>query len=324
MKSLLIASVVAAASVLSAQDASELALSQSPFLVYSAFWPNLHHVLLAEALARRGSAEAGVTTSAAAPGTAPLTSDERRAWNDAVSYYERQLADRNPLLDMNPIRKAMLAATAELPPRGLEPAHGQAVAAAAPVYSSHWWRAQDRANRAWIADAMSKVASLSPGVPERLSSLYKTPWLTRSVRVDVVPFASREGAFTATDPGPAHITISSGSRVVADWTAAELLFHEASHGLAVPLAEAFAIEAQAQGKNARDFWHVALFYMTGEVVRQALAGRGITYEPYLYKTGLLDRVWPQFKPLVETHWRAYVNGEMSREDAIRRIVTSIN
>jgi hypothetical protein len=324
MKSLLIASVVVATSVLSAQDASELAFVQSPFRVYSAFWPNLHHVLLTEAMARRGSAGARSGTSSATPATAPLTLDERRAWDDAVSYYERQLADRHPLFDMGPIRKAMLAATAELPPRGLEPAHGQALAAAAPVYRSHWWRAQDLANRAWIEDAMSKVVSLSPGVPERLASLYKTPWFTRNVRVDVVPIASREGAFTATDPAPAHITISSSSPIVADWTAAEVLFHESSHGLALPMVEAFAIEAQAQGKNARDFWHVALFYMTGEVVRQALAGRGITYEPYLYKTGLLDRVWPQFKPLVETHWRAYVNGEISREDAIRRIVASIN
>ncbi|HEY6363094.1 MAG TPA: hypothetical protein VIX63_18445 [Vicinamibacterales bacterium] len=64
-------------------------------------------------------------------------------------------------------------------------------------------------------------------------------------------------------------------------------------------------------------------YMTGEVVRRALAGRGITYEPYLYKTGLFDRAWPQFKPPIETHWRAFVNGEMSREDAIRQVVASI-
>ena len=308
----------------SAQDASELAFAQSPFRVYSAFWPNLHHVLLAEALARRGSAGGGLATSLAEPATAPLTADERRAWDDAVSYYDSKLADLHPLFEMGPIRKAMLAATAELPPGGLEPAHRQALAAAALVYRRHWWPSHDRANRAWIVDPMAKVASLSPGVPERLSSLYGTPWLTRNVRVDVVPIASREGAFTAADPAPAHITISSGSPVVADWTAAEVLFHESSHPLAFPMIEAFAVESKAQGKNARDFWHVALFYMTGEVIRQALAARGITYEPYLYKTGLLDREWPQFKPLVETHWRAYVNGEMSREDAIRRIVASIN
>jgi hypothetical protein len=59
------------------------------------------------------------------------------------------------------------------------------------------------------------------------------------------------------------------------------------------------------------------------VVRQALAERGIPYEPYLYSTGLFDREWSQFKSPIETHWKAHVQGAMAREEAIRRIVTEI-
>ena len=52
--------------------------------------------------------------------------------------------------------------------------------------------------------------------------------------------------------------------------------------------------------------------------------RIIDYQPYLYKTGLFDRAWPQFRTPIETHWKAYVNGQMSREDAMKRIVSEVN
>ena len=77
------------------------------------------------------------------------------------------------------------------------------------------------------------------------------------------------------------------------------------------------------GAGNAGLWHVALFYMTGEVVGEALAGRGIAFVPYLYKTGLFDRAWPRFKEPIETYWKAYIKGEMSRDEAIKRIVTAI-
>jgi hypothetical protein len=313
-----------AAPALLAQQAAELVLEQHPFAVSSAFWPNLHHVLWAEAWARRPAAkEPSPAGKLPEPLQAKLAADERASWDQAVSYYDREMADLHPLFEMGPIRKLLMMVKDELPETGLESEHRQALAAAAPVYRKYWWPAHDRANRAWLTDPMSKVASLSPAVPERLARLYGTPWFTRTVRIDVVRVASREGAFTSIDPAPAHITISSGSPVNVGWTAAEILFHEASHALAFPSMEAFAAELRAQGKKSRDLWHAALFYMTGEVVRQALAERGIAYEPYLYKTGLFDRAWPRYKAPIETHWKAYINGETSRDEAIRSIVAAI-
>jgi hypothetical protein len=146
--------------------------------------------------------------------------------------------------------------------------------------------------------------------------------LTGTVRVDVVRVANREGAFTSIDPPPAHITISSSAPMNRDWTAAEILFHEASHAMAFPLIDAFAVELRSQRKASRDLWHVALFYMAGEVVRQTLAARGIAYEPYMYKTGLFDRAWPLYRAPIETHWKPYVDGQVSREVAIRNVVAS--
>jgi hypothetical protein len=303
--------------------AQELVLDQSPFTVYSAFWPNLHHLLWAEAWARRPPSEEKAAGTLLEPLTADLTGEERRAWDAAVSYYDEEIADLHPLFEMRSIRKAMIAAGTDLPATGLDRAHREVLAAAAPVYRKYWWPAHDAANRAWLVDPMSKVTSLTPVVPERLARLYGMPWFTSPVRVDVVRVANREGAFTSIDPAPAHITMSSSAPFNQGWMAAEILFHESSHALARPLMDAFAAELRTQRKVSRHLWHAALFYLTGEVVRHALAERGIAYEPYQYKTGLFERAWPELRAPIETHWKPYVNGEVPREVAIRNVVRAV-
>ena len=317
-------SAIVLGATLAAQPASELALEQRPFALYSAFWPNLHHLLWAEAWARRPSLGA---PSAAGPMpeplVAPLTPPEKAAWDAAVKYYDDELADLHPLFELGPIRKVMIAAGAELPAKGLTADHRRTLTAAAAVYRKYWWPSHDKANRTWLVDPMAKLATLGPGVPDRIARLYGSTWFKDRVRVGVVRVGAREGAYTAIDPAPAHITISSSAPNNTGWMAAEVLLHEASHALAMPLMQAFDAESKAQGKNTRDLWHVALFYMTGEVVRQSLNARGITYEPYLYKTGLFDRAWPQFKAPIEQHWRAYVDGRMTRDDAIKAIVAAV-
>ena len=317
-------SAIVLGATLAAQPASELALEQRPFALYSAFWPNLHHLLWAEAWARRPSLGAPSPAGPMPePLTAPLTPAEKSAWDAAVKYYDDELADLHPLFELGPIRKVMIAAGADLPASGLAAAHRKALLAAAPVYRKHWWPAHDKANRAWVADPMAKLATIAPGVPDRLARLYGSPWFKERVRVDVVRVGAREGAYTSIDPAPAHITISSGAPNNTGWMATEVLLHEASHALAMPIVQAFEAESKAQGKNTRDLWHVALFYLTGEVMRQALNARNIPYEPYLYKTGLFDRAWPQFKTPIETHWRQYIDGRTSRDEAIKAIVAAV-
>lgn len=325
MKKWLAGLVIAlAAPSLIAQDPKELVLSQRPFAVHSAFWMNLHHVLWAEAWARRPPSEETAAGALPEPLIAELTAQERRSWDAAVSYYNEEIADLHPLFEMRSIRKAMLAAGTDLPATGLEPAHHAVLVGAAPVYRKYWWPTHDAANRTWLVDPLSKVALLTPAVPERLARLYGMPWFTSGVRVDVVRVANREGAFTSIDPAPAHITISSSAPTNQGWMAAEILFHESSHALALPLMDDFAAELRTQRKVSRHLWHVALFYLTGEVVRQALAQRGIAYEPYLYNTGLFDRVWPELRTPIESHWRPYVDGGVPRDVAIRNVVRAVD
>ena len=166
LASLLIA--LAAPNVI-AQDSKELVLNQPPFAVYGAFWPNLHHLLWAEAWARRPPSEEKAAGALPEPLTADMTAEERRAWDAAVSYYDKEIADLHPLFEMRSIRKAMIAAGADLPAAGLDSAHRQVLVGAAPVYHKYWWPAHDTANRTWLVDPLSKLASLTPAVPERLA-----------------------------------------------------------------------------------------------------------------------------------------------------------
>src|SRR5687767_12467348 len=94
-----------------AQDTKELALEQPPFAVHSAFWPNLHHVLWAEAWARRPPSQEKAAGALPEPLTGDLTAEERRAWDAAVFYYDEEIADLHPLFEMRSIRKAMIAAS---------------------------------------------------------------------------------------------------------------------------------------------------------------------------------------------------------------------
>jgi hypothetical protein len=319
-----IAILIACCATLAAQQAPELVAEQRPFAVYSAMWPNLHHLLWAEAWSRRPSTGApSPAGTLPEPRDAALTPAEKAAWDAAVKYYDDELADLHPLFELGPIRKLMIAAGADLPASGLKVEHRRTLTAAAAVYRKHWWPAHDKANRAWVPDPMTKLTALGPGVPDRIARLFGATWFKDRVRVDVIRVGLREGAYASIDPAPAHITISSSAPNNTGWMAVEVLLHEASHALAMPLMQAFEAESKAQGKNTRDLWHVALFYLTGEVVRQSLNARNIAYEPYLYKTGLFDRAWPQFKAPIEQHWRAYVDGRMPRDEAIKAIVAAV-
>jgi hypothetical protein len=167
-----------------------------------------------------------------------------------------------------------------------------------------------------------RVARLSPEVSDKLARLYDTHWFATPARVDVVRVGIWQGAYTALDPAPGYVTISSGDPNNQGWHAAEIVFHEASHALFQIPSDAIAREEREQRKNTRDLWHVALFYISGEVVRQALAARKIEYTPYLYDIGLLDRAWPQFKQPIEQTLPAFVAGETSLADAMHALVAA--
>lgn len=307
-----------------ASGAGERVRETSGFVFYSAFWPNLHHTLYAVAWARRPHTGRRVLAGPLPePLEGALTADERAAWDAAVAYYDKELADRDLLFDdqMAAIKQVLASAQKTLPKTGLPPGLREVLIKAAPVYRRYWWPMHDRANRAWIDDVAPRVAELAPSVIPRLSRLMQTPWFAHPVRVDIVRVGKSQGAYTSLEP--VHITASSGNPNQQQWSGVEVLFHEASHGLIAPVQERIDAAGKAAGKNTRDLWHVVLFWTAGELVREALAQRKIEYNPYIYATGLFQRGWPQFQKSVETEWAPYVEEKISLDEAVKRLVAAI-
>src|SRR6516225_11796131 len=81
-----------------AQTPSEPVAEVANIRFYSNELLNLHHTLYAAAWAGRTKVEGRVLAQKLPhPLTAPFTPEERVIWDQAVHYYDAQIADRDPL-----------------------------------------------------------------------------------------------------------------------------------------------------------------------------------------------------------------------------------
>jgi hypothetical protein len=321
------------------------------FELHSGFWVNLHHFLYLQARLKKGGAASLDTGRGAAPpnesavSLAGLSAGEVAAWQAAVTYYEKDLAGRDLLLnvDMENInnrladnRLAEMETCADIAGRsssactsGLKPELVDALDRAAPVYRAHWWPAHDRTNREWIARVAPMIQQMGVELSGQLAEVYQRPWPPGRLHVDVVWYGGPYGAYTSLNP--IHVTISSHDARDQDIYAFEVLFHESSHALAAGVTETISREFRARDKPIpRDLWHALLFYTTGELVRRDLAEGSITfasadvpdastYQPYAARFGLYSGGWEQFRASLDLYWRPYLDGKVSFDRAIAQL-----
>ena len=324
------------------------------FELHSGFWINLHHALYHEAKERSAAAapadKTGRTSSPSiktVPGAkTPLTATELQAWNAAVAYYLANFAEKDLLFSTELIQlknqlgdfedcEEISGKTKKFCDAGLPAKLTQVLEAAAPVYRKHFWPDHDRANRRWIQRVAPLVIEQGVGLSERLADIYQTRWPRDKIRVDVCAYANWAGAYTTLEP--LRVTISSLDPRNQENEALEVLFHEASHGIATPVEEAIIRECRQRDKPIpRDLWHALIFYTTGEVVRPVLtsatsAGGGQSspggaesnYTPYALREGLYQRGWKEYYELLQRFWQPYLDGHATYDDAIARMVSAL-
>jgi hypothetical protein len=284
---------------------------------YSSFWINLHHTLYGAAWDRRPQTGARRPVDPLpGPLTAAFTGDERAAWETAIAFYERVVADRDLRFGrgMSDIKLAL--ADGRLDADVIDTELRATLERTAPIYRRHFWPAHDRRNRAWIASTSERLRSVARDIVPSLERLYGRPWFTAPVRVDVV-WVGRD----YTTLHPTHATVST-ARAQSDWTNVEMVLHEVSHelilGIERELADAFG--DRLAGHDG--LWHVVQFYMTGVGLQEVLRRRGIAYSPYLYSTGLFDRAWSQYRKTIEDVWTPYIRGSVTRAQTIQRTVAA--
>jgi hypothetical protein len=301
------------------------------FALYSSFWVNLHHVLYEQARLR---SERPIVRSQNKPAEETsrlhlenLSGKELGDWNAAVDLYAQRMAPHDLLFDEDMVRinnrlsEMGDSDTAEM--TGFLAPVIAALAKAAPVYQKYWWPEDDRTNRAWIGAVAPLVEEMGGQISRELSAIYRAPWPKGAIHVDVSAYAGVYGGYTTLDP--LHITVSSRDPRNQSLAGFELLFHEASHGLADPVRAALNHEFQAQAKAIpRDLWHALLFYTTGEVVRQMLAGSGHSaYSPYAEQNHLYERDWQTYQRALDRDWQPYIQKRSDFSTAIRKLASDL-
>ena len=339
------------------------------FEFHSGFWINLHHMLYYEAKLRasppaapqKGSAGPQIKLKIMKDATAALTPAERLAWDSSVDYYvanyvnkdllfynelillKNQLGDFEDCDELSGTRKKTCDA-------GLPPKLTHVLETAAPVYRAHLWTEHDRDNRRWVARVAPLVEEQGVGISQRLADIYQTKWPKAKIRVDVSAYANATGAYTTLDP--LRVTISSLDPRNQGDAAFEVLFHEASHGIAEPVQSAIIRECHQRDKAIpRDLWHALIFYTTGEVIRPLMmsadnppsnkqdpqqtedavkpninrppASRKETYVPYAIREGLYERGWKDYLQLLTRFWQPYLDNQSTFDDAIARMVSAL-
>ncbi len=252
--------------------------------------------------------------------TAPFTPEERAAWDDAVRYYDRELASKDLLFGDGMIFIKYALVHTGLDDPAIAPGLRAVLRAALPVYRSRFWPEHDRVNRAWIAVVSERMAALAPDVIPRLESLYGTRWFATPERADVVWVGNWAGAY-ATD-GPPHATMSSTHPGMQDqWLAAETVFHGYSHILILDLQKRLETALGEDLKQHPVLWHAIQFYLTGEVVRAALARRNVVFTPA--SAGMFERAWPQYRQPITDAWGPYLDGRRTMDEAIAATVAAL-
>ena len=308
---LCVASHAGSASVF-AQGRARAGVKVGRYRLQSNPWVNLHQRLIHEAKF----------------GTAPpasLAGEELSKWKQAVEAYKVFLGKRNPIFDEELVRMnaALSATSGNKLPASIPVAAAKALEAAMPLYAASQWEEDDRANRFWIAVAEPLLATLGEELAEAHAKAYATPFPTK-ILVDVSPLAWEFGGYTVGEGDHAHTVISSTDSGYQGFRALEMLMHEPSHAIVDATSAAIGSDIAKLSKELNlkpryNLWHAILFYTSGELTRRALARRGVSdYQPVVL--GMYSRGFGGFKQPLETHWQAYLDGKVSREEAIRQIL----
>ena len=322
------------------------------FEFHSGFWVNLHQFLYYQARLRDSTPEAkAAATKSSAPvlkqTPVSLNALEQKTWEEAVSYYRANYAGKDPQFNLDLILlknqlgdfedcNELLGRKKRVCDAGLPGNIGVILEAAAPIYRSHWWTDQDRANRRWVARVAPLVREQGVGVSQRLAELFQSTWPKAKIRVEVCAYANSAGAFTTLDP--LRVTISSTDPRNQGVDSLAILFEESSHGIALPVEDAIARESRQRDKPIpRDLWHALIFYTTGEVLNPVMQDapaeappadplavskiKNSRLTPEL-RQKFVQRGWEDYIRLLDVYWQPYLDGKVTFEDAIAHLVSA--
>ena len=285
------------------------------FDFHSSFWMNLHTYLYALARANAPIVEPLPDSASAA---------ERDRWTGAVAQYRERFGKRSLLFDSELARITYEISKAESRPDlsgvPIDVEMRQLLESVASVYRTHRWPAHDAENRRFINSLQPLLATHGQAIATRLAKTFDRPWPVPPPRVDIVHEAGPPGnAHTVSNP--LHVTIAAADPRYSELDRLELVFHETSHHWdEILMKEVDAAAGRLGVRPNRNLWHAILFFNTGTITNEVLRAAGVGDYVQIMDA---DKVFTALRPLVAKHWPSFLSGEISREEAITRMVKEL-
>ena len=289
------------------------------FAFRSGFWNNLHHFLYVLGRDRNGTPDrtrdAVITAPKDLNGLAERSDAERAAWNEAIGFYADGLSKKDAVFDddLIAVTRTLAAASdnADLAKLKLDSELVQVLQRAAPVYRAVWWARHSASNAGRQKEYQGLIDKYGRQAVARLTALYGTAWPSTPRIIDLVAYTNWAGAYSTTGP---LIEIASAYENTGGVIGLEILLHESSHQWDDEISARVSAIAARQGKRMPDtLTHALIWYTTGTVVAELVPG----HVPYAEKFGLWNRGGlVQLKPLLDKHWRPYLAGKGTFDEAI--------
>ena len=283
------------------------------------FWLNLHHYLyvLGRAEAKipdsRREAVAGAPADEA-KGLEALSDAERQAWREAVSFYATTWSRKDTVFDADlvEITNQLKRAAPDRPASALT--IDRAVAASldrvAPIYRKAWWTAHREANRVWLAGMQDPLQRYGPQVLAYVTRAYQEPWEKGGYPVNVAAFSNWAGAYSTSFNLLVVSSMNAGNKGLHGF---EITFHEAMHQWDEEIDARMLRLSKTHGLKFNELLsHAMIFYTTGEAVRSVVPD----HTPYAELAGIWKGRMGVFKPALDAHWKPYLDGRSSLDDAI--------
>ena len=285
-------------------------------------WNNLHHFLYVLGRARNGVPDMRREAVAGAPGDVEGLSArpdaERGAWDDAIRFYAAGLSTKDAVFDaeMVKVTQRLTAApdSADLSGLGLDPQLVAVLKRVEPVYRAVWWPRHARANHARRDELLPLAEKHGPALVKRLTAVLGAEWPAQPRLIDLAAYVSWSGAYS-TDGGLIVMATLSESNVGL-W-GLESMLHEAAHQWDEPFERRLSAVAAKTGKPLPpQLSHAIIFHTCGELMRELFPD----HVPSADKVGIWNRGLGPFKAPLDRHWRPYLKGIGTFEEAAAKLV----
>lgn len=287
------------------------------------FWLNLHHFLYVLGRAEARIADSKREAVAGAPaeleaGLAALTGAEQQAWRDAVTFYAAGLSRRDAVFDaeMYEVTNALRRLATDQPAASatIDPRLAAVLDGVAPVYRSIWWPNHQAANRAWLQSQQEPLDRHGARVLAYLTRMYQEPWMTGGFPVNLSAWSNWAGAYSTRD---SLLVIATSNRGNQGLHGFEIMFHEAMHQWDEEIDSRLMQIASTSGLKFDDLLsHAMIFYTTGEAMKTVVP----THVPYAEIAGIWKGRMGVFKPALDAHWKPYLEGGSSLDEALASLL----